>query len=88
MMDTEAPMTTGPYPAESRTTTSPLVDVAAIAAANYRQGCAIEQGLPSLPFDATKVRWAAGTPVAMARDAAVSSKRAIQCMTVLPFFER
>src|SRR5687767_14288192 len=49
-------MVTGPYPAESRATTSPPLATALMAAPKFRQGALSEHGLASLPLLETKVR--------------------------------
>src|SRR2546423_1008087 len=59
MIDTDCEIVTGPYPAESRTMTSPFKFVTPIASLNARQGFVIEQlnaVLAGDPYDATKAR--------------------------------
>src|SRR6185369_10835780 len=58
MIDTDCVMVMGPYAAESSAITSPPAITCAIAAVKPRQGRARLQGLTSLPYEATKVRWA------------------------------
>src|SRR5436190_11789353 len=62
MIDTDLVMVTAPYPAESRTMTSPPGLVTPMASLNARQGFAIEQlnaMLAGKPVEATNVRCAA-----------------------------
>src|SRR2546425_12537978 len=47
-----------PYPALSRTTTSPPAATALIACWSVRQGCETLHGFKSLPDPETNVRWA------------------------------
>src|SRR5262245_4247456 len=57
-METDWPITTGPYPAESSTTTSPPLAVFASAAPRERHGDGSEHGSASFPSPDTNVRCA------------------------------
>ena len=75
MIDTDWVMSTRPYPAESRTMTSPPALACAIAAANPRQGWVRVHGLASLPYDATNVRCAVAKAVPETINRAAQAER-------------
>src|SRR6266550_7466191 len=55
MSETSFEMVAGPYPAESRTMTSPPAATAVIAAPKLRHGAVLLHGFVSKPVDATNV---------------------------------
>src|SRR4030095_8558414 len=81
MIDTACEIVAGPYPAESRTITSPPSSVCPIAMSNDRHGNARLHTFASLPVDATNVRCAAACAFA-AKPPAITAASASWVRTI------